>query len=370
MGSIMSRTKTRSARDVENDPSITSTGKAQGPTSVRELAASPSNDLKDLLKSVGKGDSSDEAPLGHAESDVYMGTIRMTAASWEGENEGANDAHRLTLLAVLAADNFRREGLPDFQIFRRFSWLNLVNLLCYQNELRIMENQFSKDVSLLTKLEEQEKLRRKIEAYSTPLIEAIFTNAQSDKALLDYEHLLKLEQPAFDEMKLVTDPFDDCLHGESKPERDEVDGVRIVGERSDPLRELLRKYLPPTLIYTKRQKTYLEGVSEGVLFIPTKLTLDRKSNRTLFPADLYIVDKIARIMFGILGGVVLLVPLVVLTFIENNHYRLLATTLFTFVFVLFMAFFSDASNQELIGATAAYTAVLVVFVGSALSAGS
>jgi len=208
-----------------------------------------------------------------------------------------------------------------------------------------MENQFSKDVSLLTKPGEQEKLRQKIEAYN--------------KALFDYEQLLKLEQPAFDEMRLVTDPFDDCLHGESTPERDEVDGVRIVAERSDPLRELLRKYLPNYLIYTERQKTYLKGESE-----------DRKSNRTLFPGDPYVVDKIARIMFGILGGVVLLVPLVVLTFIENNHYRLLATTLFTFVFVLFMAFFSDASNQELIGATAAYTAVLVVFVGSALSAGS
>jgi hypothetical protein len=75
-------------------------------------------------------------------------------------------------------------------------------------------------------------------------------------------------------------------------------------------------------------------------------------------------------MFGIVGGVILLVPMVVLTFIESNHFRLLATTLFTLAFVIFIASSSTASNQELIAATAGYTAVLVIFVGSALPSGS
>jgi hypothetical protein len=79
------------------------------------------------------------------------------------------------------------------------------------------------------------------------------------------------------------------------------------------------------------------------------------------------VDKIARVTFALFGGLVLLVPLIVLSFIQNDHYRLLATTLFVLLFVIFIAFTSNASNQELIAATAGYTAVLVVFVGSALS---
>jgi hypothetical protein len=76
------------------------------------------------------------------------------------------------------------------------------------------------------------------------------------------------------------------------------------------------------------------------------------------------VETTARIMFGFFGAILLLVPLVVLTFIANIHYRLLATTLFALVFAIILSIFSKASNTELAGATAAYVAVLVVFVGS------
>lgn len=78
------------------------------------------------------------------------------------------------------------------------------------------------------------------------------------------------------------------------------------------------------------------------------------------------VDNIARVLFGLCGAISLLVPLVVLTYIRSTNYRLLATTLFVLVFVLLMAFLSDANNQELVGATAAYAAVLVVFVGTSV----
>ena len=90
----------------------------------------------------------------------------------------------------------------------------------------------------------------------------------------------------------------------------------------------------------------------------------------MFPGKSDSVDQIARIIFGLVEGLILLVPLVVLTFIQSNHYRLLATTLFTSAFVVFMLIFSKASNQELIAAAAGYTAVLVVFAGSALSSGN
>ena len=76
---------------------------------------------------------------------------------------------------------------------------------------------------------------------------------------------------------------------------------------------------------------------------------------------------IARLLFGIFGGSLLLGPLVALTYIHSTYYRLLACTLFTFVFVLVLAIFSKANNIEFVGATAAYAAVLVVFVGSAPS---
>jgi hypothetical protein len=76
------------------------------------------------------------------------------------------------------------------------------------------------------------------------------------------------------------------------------------------------------------------------------------------------VDVSARVLFGLCGAISLLIPLVVLTFIKSVNYRLLATILFVLTFVLMIALLSDANNQELVGATAAYAAVLVVFVGT------
>jgi len=86
--------------------------------------------------------------------------------------------------------------------------------------------------------------------------------------------------------------------------------------------------------------------------------------RKNLPGRSTIVESIARILFGFFGATLLLVPLVVLTFISNIHYRLLATTLFALLFAIIISMFSKASNIELAGSTAAYAAVLVVFVGS------
>jgi hypothetical protein len=72
-------------------------------------------------------------------------------------------------------------------------------------------------------------------------------------------------------------------------------------------------------------------------------------------------------LFGIFGALLLLVPLIVLTFIHNTYYRLQAVTLFAFAFVIMLSVFSMPSNIELAGSTAAYAAVLVVFVGAALT---
>jgi hypothetical protein len=95
--------------------------------------------------------------------------------------------------------------------------------------------------------------------------------------------------------------------------------------------------------------------------------MDMADMREDYPGRMSAVDTIARIIFGLSGGVLLLIPLIVLTFIKSTNYRLLAVSLFVLMFVALISVFSRASNQELAGATAAYAAVLVVFVGAALS---
>lgn len=75
-----------------------------------------------------------------------------------------------------------------------------------------------------------------------------------------------------------------------------------------------------------------------------------------------VVSMTARIGIALMGGVCLLVPMVVLVWVERYEFRILATVLFVLSFAVLVALISKASNQELLGATAAYAAVLVVFV--------
>ena len=63
----------------------------------------------------------------------------------------------------------------------------------------------------------------------------------------------------------------------------------------------------------------------------------------------------------------MLVPMIAMTFIQAEHYLLLTTSLFVLIFAVLVAFASNASNQELLAVTAAYAAVLVVFVGNAIA---
>jgi hypothetical protein len=56
--------------------------------------------------------------------------------------------------------------------------------------------------------------------------------------------------------------------------------------------------------------------------------------------------------------------MILMTFLKTRNEHLIITSVFTVVFSLGIALASRASNQEVLAATAAYAAVLVVFVGT------
>jgi hypothetical protein len=70
---------------------------------------------------------------------------------------------------------------------------------------------------------------------------------------------------------------------------------------------------------------------------------------------------------AVIGGVMLLAPTIVLSFVTSRMWSLITTSLFVLSFVFALAVFSSASNQEILALAATYTAVLVVFVGNLLS---
>lgn len=61
--------------------------------------------------------------------------------------------------------------------------------------------------------------------------------------------------------------------------------------------------------------------------------------------------------------------MVALAYIKSKTWLVVTTVLFILGFAVMLGAFSKGTNHELIGATAAYTAVLVVFVGNSISGG-
>jgi peptidoglycan/LPS O-acetylase OafA/YrhL len=86
----------------------------------------------------------------------------------------------------------------------------------------------------------------------------------------------------------------------------------------------------------------------------------RQRGRHISPS----VDQLARVLFALLGGILLLAPLASMAYITAKRYLILSAVLFVLLFAIVLALTTTASNQELAAATAAYAAVLVVFVGS------
>jgi hypothetical protein len=77
------------------------------------------------------------------------------------------------------------------------------------------------------------------------------------------------------------------------------------------------------------------------------------------------VDVISRIVFAFVGGAALLVPMIIMNFKTSRTGRLITVSVATLLFGIVLSLSTRANYQEVIGATAAYAAVMVVYVGSA-----
>jgi VIT1/CCC1 family predicted Fe2+/Mn2+ transporter len=79
-----------------------------------------------------------------------------------------------------------------------------------------------------------------------------------------------------------------------------------------------------------------------------------------------VVDDFTRLVVAIIGGLLVLVPTAALSYTTALHWILIATFLFTLIFSVAVAVMSEASNDQVIMATAAYGGILVVFVANTI----
>ena len=118
----------------------------------------------------------------------------------------------------------------------------------------------------------------------------------------------------------------------------------------DPLRNFLKKVLPNYLTWTPEER-HRRNVSDFWGGKP--------------PQEIsHFVDTLARFIVAITGGLSLVIPMLVMRLGETLPKSLTTVSVAVVLFAALTSLMFKASNVETLGATAAYAAVLVVFVGT------
>ncbi len=74
------------------------------------------------------------------------------------------------------------------------------------------------------------------------------------------------------------------------------------------------------------------------------------------------IDILARQLIAFAGGLILIIPMIMMTFLTRPDARLIIVCCFVVGFAALIGILTRATNQEVLAATAVYTAVLAVFV--------
>lgn len=70
---------------------------------------------------------------------------------------------------------------------------------------------------------------------------------------------------------------------------------------------------------------------------------------------------------AILGGAALIAPVLIMTLKPTLVWNLVTAMVFTIIFAIAIVIFAtDSSGKDVLGSTAAYAAVMVVFIGTSL----
>jgi hypothetical protein len=117
----------------------------------------------------------------------------------------------------------------------------------------------------------------------------------------------------------------------------------------DPLRDVLRRKLPYFLSYSKEEK-----LSRNTAYIR------REPPEGISP----FIDRIARFIIAFAVGASLVVPMVVMLFHPSQTKSVVTVSVSVILFSACLSLGMKPSNTETVAATAAYAAVLVVFVGA------
>ncbi|PMD20462.1 hypothetical protein NA56DRAFT_689902 [Hyaloscypha hepaticicola] len=273
-------------------------------------------------------------------------------------------------------------------IFRRFGNLTTLNLLMLQSELLKLEADFDAVSVPVTdqvqgytatyqlgmhaepsnnNLEESYKLkfkiwnelRQKLQAYNGALLEAAQLRNLDIAEAADVEYLRLWLEPQMSG-KNVEEADRNCWN-----DKDDDDLVSLQTEKEKENKFILGIKMFLYILYwkiRKAPKAQTNPTNSNVIPLRTgehhvsRATIERQKAIT------------SRLFMALFGGIALIVPTVIMSKHQGLNYSLITTAIATVLFALMLALgATDSTGKDVLAATAAYAAVLVVFIGTSLA---
>lgn len=264
---------------------------------------------------------------------------------------------------------------PQFLMFRKFGWLRNYALLHLQDELAALEDELA-DFDKWNFRDGDPRLlvSRRLD-YGRPdsrrpeIMASVHSKLKEyDEALLRAQKIEAIKRPSERSQRNVYN----LIHNTESLVCSESDWIRegtdlaALGCAAD--RGWLNTLLADTFSTISRTAT-------SKLFRTQEQKI-KTGDEALYLVSLERLDNVLRTIVTISAAVLLLVPVYVLLKLKstemsqiegNSNYQILTIFISTMIFSVSCSIFTQAKKQEVFTATAAYSAVLVVFLGGNIS---
>ncbi|KAF2094139.1 hypothetical protein NA57DRAFT_80556 [Rhizodiscina lignyota] len=245
--------------------------------------------------------------------------------------------------------------------FKGFEALHVLSVQYYQRDLCRLEHKFvcSGGIDPKDEAEQLKSLRSLLKDYAEAISQLEATIRRD--ATLPKDEWARKDIEAFTEgiTGQEKDNFSVEQHQYELRPRITLDPVRLMLHRAFP-----RSWKYPFYTATTREQAAAIAKQDGQPSDAGSISLDNFEGPPKY-APSSVVDGFGRLIMAVLGGASLLVPMLIMTFFKSQTARLVTVSVAVLLFGIILSIGTRASNQELLAATAAYTAVMVVYVGSA-----
>ncbi|KAL2042159.1 hypothetical protein N7G274_005347 [Stereocaulon virgatum] len=263
----------------------------------------------------------------------------------------------------------------DFLIYRKFGWLRNYALLHLQDELVDLQQQLERLDKWEFRDGDYKKLLSRRKDYARDdslrrnLVSKIHSKlAQYDKALLRTQQIQAMKRPTERAQRNLYHLVNNTQSLVDNESQWTAQGVDLAALGRGPEYGWLNTFLEDSMNRVSKRAT------RAIFRTEEQRNKSGDERLQLLSADR--LDILVRIVLTLVAAVLLLIPVAVLfrlmptspeDFQLRTNLQMATVFLFTLVFSLSCSIFTKARRQEVFAATAAYSAVLVVFLGNASS---